>query len=130
MAEVQVRIGGHSYPLSCRDGDEARVAEVAGELAKKAERLTQSLGPMSEARLLLMAGLMVADELHDLRQAKLADWVTAPGSPAGDAPSPHDPTAIAAERRLDALADRAEALAARLAAPAGLAPLEIDISTD
>jgi cell division protein ZapA len=111
VAEVIVSIGGHRYPLACRDGNEARVREVAGELAAKAERLVQSLGPMTEARLLLMAGLMVADELHDLRGGKLAAWVTPPSAPAPDA------AALAAELRLEALAARAEALADRFAVP-------------
>lgn len=109
MADVTVSIGGRIYPLSCRDGDEARVAELAGELASKAEGLTRSLGPMSEARLLLMAGLMVADELHDLRQSKLADWVTPP-APAGHATV----DSHAAQAQLDDLAARAEALVDRL----------------
>lgn len=115
MADVTVSIGGRSYPLSCRDGDEARVAELAGELASKAEGLTRSLGPMSEARLLLMAGLMVADELHDLRQSKLADWVTPAAPTARGADAARADDSAAARAQLDDLAARAEALVDRLA---------------
>jgi cell division protein ZapA len=71
MGQVVVEIGGRGYTLSCRDGDESHLTELASGIAKKADDLTQSLGPMSEARLLLMAALMVADELHELRGGKL-----------------------------------------------------------
>jgi cell division protein ZapA len=103
MGNVVVEIGGRSYPLSCRDGDEAHLTELAAGIAQKADGLTQSLGPMSEARLLLMAALMVADELHDVRRGKVPAWL-AP-APAGDS---------AVTERLSALLERAERLATTL----------------
>lgn len=103
MSEVIISVAGRSYTLACRDGDEARVTDLASDIAAKAERLTRSIGTMSEARLLLMAALMIADELHDIRQSRLADWVQPQGG-AGDDP------------RLVALAATAEAMAERFAA--------------
>ncbi len=98
MGQVIVDIGGRSYPLSCRDGDEAHLAELAAGIATKADGLTRSLGAMSESRLLLMAALMVADELYDMRRgAPLAT-----GAPGVDREL--------AERLLG-LAERAEKLA-------------------
>jgi cell division protein ZapA len=102
MAQVIVEIGGRRYPLSCRDGDEAHLTALAASIADKAEGLTESLGAMSEARLLLMAALMVADELHEARRG---------------APAPErrlDPADIAAQQRLEALVARAERLTERL----------------
>ena len=112
MTQVVVEIGGRNYPLSCRDGDEAHLSGLAADIAAKAEGLTRSLGPMSEARLLLMAALMVADELHDVRNGKGA----APPEPA---PAPAPPVAVVdpeAAARLEALVDRAERLVSRLSA--------------
>ncbi|MBC7520373.1 MAG: cell division protein ZapA [Sandarakinorhabdus sp.] len=100
MGNVVVEIGGRTYPLSCRDGDEGHLAELAAGIAGKADGLTQSLGPMSEARLLLMAALMVADELHDLRSGKVSSSIAQ--RPAGD---------IDVSERLSALLQRAERLA-------------------
>ena len=100
MGNVVVEIGGRTYPLSCRDGDEAHLTELATGIAQKADGLTQSLGPMSEARLLLMAALMVADELHDFRTSKTPSW--AAQRPAGDAD---------VSERLALLLKRAERLA-------------------
>lgn len=93
MGQVDVAIGGRSYRLQCSDGEEAHLAALAGHLEVKAGELTAAIGAMSEPRLLLMAGLQVADELFALRQ--------------GAAPAP-------ADARYDALLARAEALAAAL----------------
>ena len=94
MGSVTVEIGGRSYPLSCRDGDEPQLAALAAGIAEKAEKLTAQLGQMSEARLLLMAALMIADELHE---AQKGHFGAAPADP-----------------RLAALVARAEALAVLL----------------
>jgi|GWRWMinimDraft_5_1066013.scaffolds.fasta_scaffold227585_1 cell division protein ZapA len=103
MGQVVVEIGGRRYPLSCRDGDEAHLTALADSIAEKAEGLMESLGAMSEPRLLLMAALMVADELHDARR----------GVPVPERrPAPVD---LAAQQRLDLLVARAERLAERLA---------------
>jgi cell division protein ZapA len=103
MGQVVVEIGGRRYPLSCRDGDEPHLTALADSIAEKAEGLTESLGPMSEPRLLLMAALMVADELHEARR----------GAPAPERrPAPAD---AAAQQRLELLVARAERLADRLA---------------
>jgi cell division protein ZapA len=103
MGQVIVEIGGRSYTLSCRDGDENHLAELGSGIAQKAEGLTQSLGPMSEARLLLMAALMVADELHDLRSGKMPSWMP-----------PRTETDTATTDRLAALLARTERLASTL----------------
>lgn len=107
MGQVVVDIGGRSYPLSCRDGDEGHLIELAAGIADKANGLTRSLGSMSEPRLLLMVALMVADELDDVRRGKLPSW-----SP----PRPADPDVVA-NHRLGALVARAEQLAARVDQP-------------
>lgn len=101
MAQVTVQIGGRNYALACRDGDEAHLQDLAGALATRAERLTGSLGQMTEARLLLMSALMVADELYDIQQG-----LTPP-------PPAIDP---AISQRLNRLVERAEQLADRLGA--------------
>lgn len=112
MGQVVVEIGGRTYSLSCRDGDEAHLTGLAAGIADKAISLVRSLGPMSEPRLLLMAALMVADELHDVRR----------GKPGADAPAAAEPVAkgvapaaAAASLRLGALVARAEALADEVA---------------
>lgn len=97
MASVSVTIGGRTYPLACRDGEETHLTALAQHLQDKADELGAALGTLSEPRLLLMAGILVADELFELRKAS--------GQP--------DLTALAAlAARVEALADAAEARAA------------------
>ena len=104
MGTVNVDIGGRTYALSCRDGDESHLVDLAGGIAEKADSLTRSIGTMTEARLLLMAALMVADELYEVRNGKLPSW----------APPRLRETDPEVTEKLTALLDRAEALAAKL----------------
>ncbi len=72
MGKVNLAVGGRSYSLSCADGEEAHLTALGAHLAARADELTAAIGTMSEPRLLLMAGLQVADELFALRQAGAA----------------------------------------------------------
>lgn len=92
MGQVSVVIGGRSYPLSCRDGDEPHLRELAAGIAAKADSLATQLGQMSEARLLLMAALMIADDLHEARKGHFGA-------------APPDPRLAALVTRVEALAD-------------------------
>ena len=67
MGKVNVAIGGRTYALLCDDGEEAHITALAAHLQTKADALTTALGTMSESRLLLMAGLQIADELFTVR---------------------------------------------------------------
>lgn len=68
MAQVTVHVGGHDYRLACRDGEEPRLEKLGQYLDRKAEDLQQSLGQVSETRLLLMSAILVVDELLELRE--------------------------------------------------------------
>ncbi len=95
MAQVSLQINGYGYVLGCGDGEEPHLLGLAADLERRIEEIKVSTGPSGEARLLLMAALMLSDELHDLR-----------GQPGGDAkPEPK------AGRRLRGLAKRAESIA-------------------
>lgn len=91
MGRVSVAVGGRSYALSCSDGEEEHLAALGHHLAAKADELTAAIGTMSEPRLLLMAGLQIADELFAARAGG--------GAAVGDAP---DYAAVLA--RIEALA--------------------------
>ncbi len=93
MGRVTVEVGGRSYALSCSDVEEAHLVALGRHLAAKADDLTAAIGTMSEPRLLLMAGLQVADELFARRG----------GGAAGD-----DPAYAALLARIEALATALE----------------------
>lgn len=68
MGQISVSIGGRAYPLACRDGEEERLTRLAGHVDAKSVELAGALGQMSEPRLLLMAAILIADELFEVRE--------------------------------------------------------------
>jgi cell division protein ZapA len=96
MAQVSLQINGYAYVLGCADGEEERLLALAADLDRRIEEIKASSGPGSEARLLLMAALLISDEYYELRD--------------GNAP-PAPKTEPKIGRRLRGLAKRAEAIA-------------------
>jgi len=107
VAEVDVRIGGRKYELSCRDGDEDRLRILAGMVDGKANEAARAMGGISETRQLLFAALLLADELSE----ELAKVAGAAQPPAPAAQVSDDDVAVMV---VEELANRVEALAARL----------------
>lgn len=68
MAQVSVWINGYSYLVGCEDGQEAHLEAMAAVLQKKVNDV-KSLGQQGEARVLLLAALLLADDLHDKEMA-------------------------------------------------------------
>jgi cell division protein ZapA len=102
MAQVSLQINGYGYILGCADGEEEHLRALAADLDRRIDDIKASAGPTGEARMLLMAALVLSDELHDLREQ------TKP--PDGDA-TPALRSEPKGGRRLRGLAKRAEAIA-------------------
>lgn len=62
MPELDVMIGGRSFQVSCQPGEEHFLLSAAAMLDTEATPLTAQLGRLPETKLLLMAGLMLADK--------------------------------------------------------------------
>lgn len=62
MPEVEINIGGRSFEVSCQEGEEHYLHSAARMLNDEATTLTEQTGRLPEARMLLMAGLMLADK--------------------------------------------------------------------
>lgn len=103
MGQVQVTINGRSYRLDCADGQEHRLKELAGHVSEKIDHLVQNFGQVGDVRLLMMAALMTADELFDLREAytQLEEALTAPPA------KPDEPAAPMQGPRIVATAGKA-----------------------
>ncbi len=78
MAEVDLEIGGRSFKIVCADGEEPSLHKAAALLDAEASLVTGQLGRLSEARLLLMAGLMLADRAVSMqtREKELDQKIT------------------------------------------------------
>ncbi len=62
MPEVSISIGGRSFDVACQEGEEQYLHAAAKMLDDEAQVLSDQVGRMPEARMLLMAGLMLADK--------------------------------------------------------------------
>jgi len=96
MAQVTLTVGGRRYDLACRDGEEARLRMLAGMVDAKAADADRAVGDANQARQLLLAALLLADELSDIRSAT------------------PDETEARLTQSLVSLAERVESLAERL----------------
>ncbi|GAA0567287.1 cell division protein ZapA [Craurococcus roseus] len=67
MGQVTVRVNGYSHTIGCKDGEEAHVFELVGQIENKAKLIRSMGGQFSEARMLLHVALLLADEAADLK---------------------------------------------------------------
>ncbi|MHA6323897.1 cell division protein ZapA [Roseivivax sp. CAU 1753] len=71
MPEVDITIGGRTFAVACQEGEEQYLISAAEMLDTEAKVLIDQIGRMPEPRMLLMAGLMLADKTAGLEE-KLA----------------------------------------------------------
>ena len=95
MSNVTLTIGGRHYTVACAEGEEAHIATLGRSIDGKLSGIA-NLANQSEARTLLFAALLLADELYEAGTA-------VPGASDGKA-----------AEALEALAERLESLAERL----------------
>lgn len=103
MPQVSITINGRAYPVACDEGEEERIRELARIIDSRVANFARSVGQAGEARLLVLAALVLADELAEANEAarRLGSQTAAP-----------DAAALAGN--VSRLAQRIEAVAARL----------------
>ncbi len=67
MPEVTIEIGGRAFEVACQAGEEPYLHAAAQMLDEEAAVLSAQVGRVPEARMLLMAGLMLADKTANLQ---------------------------------------------------------------
>ena len=67
MAQVDVSVNGQSYRIACEEGQEDRLVDLAAMVDEKVSGLVNQIGQVGSNRLLVMAALIIADELVDLK---------------------------------------------------------------
>jgi cell division protein ZapA len=105
MAQVTLRINGYAYTVGCQDGEEQHLQAMAGEVERRIESVKAAAGQSGEARMLVMASLLMADDLYEMGKALRS------GQPVVL------PTEPKLGRRLGKLAQRAEDIALNLEHP-------------
>jgi cell division protein ZapA len=115
MPDLDIQIGGRTFQVACQPGEEHFLTAAAQMLDTEAQPLIAQMGRLTEARMLLMAGLMLADKTAAIEdeaktlRARLAEAGGGQVAPASGTSAPIPQPVI------DALAEaavRAETLAA------------------
>jgi cell division protein ZapA len=109
MAEVALNINGRVYHMACDDGQEPHLLKLASVISEKVTTLVREVGQVGDARLLLMASLLMADEYGEMK-GQLE-------SLRGDTVAQFDDAEEVLSEGLESLAERVEQVAARLGAP-------------
>lgn len=118
MAHVSVTVNGRSYEISCDDGEEDHLFRLAQQVDSRVASLVASVGQVGDALLLLLASLLMADQVEEL-QTELAR--VHEGAHPTSLPGPSGLDADATGEQLRGLAERIEAMAERLASERAIA---------
>jgi cell division protein ZapA len=62
---IEVRIGKNKYKLNCRPDESENILEYADRLDSRVKELEENIEDVNEAHLLVIAGLMLEQELQD-----------------------------------------------------------------
>jgi cell division protein ZapA len=99
LPEIQITVNSRGYRVSCGPGEEERLRMLASDLDRRVTTLVRSFGQVGESQLLVLAALLMADELDEQRTRT------------NEHPLPPDQDATGV---LTQVAERIEALARRL----------------
>ena len=68
MANVNIKFNGKDFLLSCDDGQEEHLEELANHLGNKFEKLKSDLGNIGENKLLLITSIKIMDEYFETKK--------------------------------------------------------------
>lgn len=71
MAQVSITINGRSYLVACDDGQEDHLLTLGGYIDEKVQQMSEqagTAGPVGGSRLLVLAALVIADELYETQR--------------------------------------------------------------
>ena len=68
MPQVVLQINGRNYTLQCGEGQEEHLRRLARMLDSAIADIREKAGPLGDLRLLIMASLVMADQVVELQQ--------------------------------------------------------------
>ena len=68
MANVNIKFNGKDFLLSCDDGQEEHLEELANHLGDKFNKLKSDLGNIGENKLLLITSIKIMDEYFETKK--------------------------------------------------------------
>ncbi len=109
MGHISLTVNGRPFAVTCDDGQEARIRRLGQYVDAKVAEFVGSVGQVGETRLLLLAALVIADELADAEEALRLERS---GARAADGEAAATTDALAGS--IHGIAQRIEAIAERL----------------
>ena len=124
MSQVNVTINGRQFRMACEDGQEGHLQQLARELDERIVALRGQFGEIGDARLTVMAVLMVADELAEANKKlkRLEADHAALQDARGTASERAQATQAAIATAFNTAAERIEGLATKLGQTGGSGP--------
>jgi cell division protein ZapA len=124
MSQVNVTINGRQFRMACEDGQEGHLQQLARELDERIVALRGQFGEIGDARLTVMAALMVADELAEANKnlKRLEADHAALQDARGTASERAQATQAAIATAFNTAAERIEGLATKLGQTGGSGP--------
>ena len=68
MANVNIKFNGKDFLLSCDDGQEDHLEQLANHLVNKFDKLKSDLGNIGENKLLLITSIKIMDEYFETKK--------------------------------------------------------------
>jgi cell division protein ZapA len=84
MASVDVSINGRNYQIACENGEEDRLSQLAAFVDERVQELVLAVGQAGDSRLLVMASLLIADELYEAQRTLDRHGIDAQTGAAGE----------------------------------------------
>ncbi len=114
MAKVDININGRLFGVACDEGQEDRVRDLAAMIDQRVRLLAGAApaGAGGETQILVLAGLMLADELTETKTALAAKGTAGEAAPAQVRNRSDDEELLIAA--VDHLTDRIAVIADRL----------------
>jgi cell division protein ZapA len=106
VGRVTLEINGKPYVVGCEDGGESHARALAARIDEKVRQIAPDAGAPGEARLILMAALMITDELNEAEAS-----IQAAEARVAEYEKSLDGLAAKAVAALEAAADRLEDMA-------------------
>src|SRR6185437_6421967 len=119
MPHVTVTINGRQFRMACEDGQEEHLRQLAKDLDDRIVSLRGQFGEIGDARLTVMAALMIADQLSeaDKKVKRLEADLAGMQEARGTAAERMQATQAALVAAFTSAAERVEGLAKKLSEP-------------
>ncbi len=115
MAEITLTINNRNYDIACDDGHEDHLRRLGAYVDRRVNDLAAAVGQIGEPRLLVMASLLIADELHEaMNKDGLPGTSNGDGEANGEVIAAFEEREVEVAEALEACAQRLERIAATL----------------